>query len=77
MTGILQQIMNTMEQTRSASVLDSVSTIGFAALFVLGVINCVLGYRLLRLVLLLLRAVLLIRELIRLILRSFQGSGKN
>ena len=37
-----------MEQTRSASVLDSVSTIGFAALFVLGVINCVLGYRLLR-----------------------------
>ena len=48
MTGILQQIMNTMEQTRSASVLDSVSTIGFAALFVLGVINCVLGYRLLR-----------------------------
>lgn len=43
MTGILQQIMNTMEQTRSASVLDSVSTIGFAALFVLGVINCVLG----------------------------------
>lgn len=36
-----------------------------------------LGYRLLRLVLLLLRAVLLIRELIRLILRSFQGSGKN
>ena len=40
--------MNTMEQTRSASVLDSVSTIGFAALFVLGVINCVLGYRLLR-----------------------------
>lgn len=48
MTVILQQIMNTMEQTRSASVLDSVSTIGFAALFVLGVINCVLGYRLLR-----------------------------
>ena len=48
MTGILQQIMNTMEQTRSASVLDSVSMIGFAALLVLGVINCVLGYRLLR-----------------------------
>ena len=48
MTGILQQIMSTMEQTRSASVLDSVSMIGFAALLVLGVINCVLGYRLLR-----------------------------
>nr|WP_294660199.1 DUF4203 domain-containing protein [uncultured Blautia sp.] len=48
MTGILQQIMNTMEQTRTASVLDSVSMIGFAALLVLGVINCVLGYRLLR-----------------------------
>ena len=48
MTGILQQIMSTMEQTRSVSVLDSVSMIGFAALLVLGVINCVLGYRLLR-----------------------------
>lgn len=48
MTGILQQIMNTMEQTRSVSALDSVSMIGFAALLVLGVINCVLGYRLLR-----------------------------
>ena len=48
MTGILQQIMSTMEQTRSVSVLDSVSMIGFAALLVLGAINCVLGYRLLR-----------------------------
>ena len=48
MTGILQQIMNSMEQTRSVSVLDSVSMIGFAALLVLGAINCVLGYRLLR-----------------------------
>ena len=48
MTGILQQIMDTMEQTRTTSVLDSVSMIGFAALLVLGVINCLLGYRLLR-----------------------------
>lgn len=48
MTGILQQIMGTMEQTRTMSVLDSVSMIGFAALLVLGIINCVLGYRLLR-----------------------------
>lgn len=48
MSGILQQIMGTMEQTRTMSVLDSVSMIGFAALLVLGVINCVLGYRLLR-----------------------------
>ena len=48
MTGILQQIMGTMEQTRTMSALDSVSMIGFAALLVLGIINCVLGYRLLR-----------------------------
>lgn len=48
MTGILQQIMNTMDQTRELSALDSVSMIGFAALLILGVINCVLGYRLLR-----------------------------
>ena len=48
MTEILQQIMNTMEETRMASTLDSVSMIGFAALLVLGVINCLLGYRLLR-----------------------------
>lgn len=48
MTGILQQIMGTMEQTRTMSALDSVSMIGFVALLVLGIINCVLGYRLLR-----------------------------
>lgn len=48
MTGILQQMMGTMEQTRTMSTLDSVSMIGFAALLVLGAINCILGYRLLR-----------------------------
>lgn len=48
MNDILQQIMNMVETTRTLPSLSGVSMIGFTVLLIFGVINCILGYRLLR-----------------------------
>ena len=48
MTDILQQFMNGIENTRTLTSVSGLSMIGFAALFIFGVLNCILGYRLLR-----------------------------
>lgn len=48
MNDILQQFMNTVETTRTIPTISSVSMIGFAVLLIFGVVNCLLGYRLLR-----------------------------
>ena len=48
MNDILQQIMNMIENTRTVPSISSFSMIGFAVLLIFGVINCILGYRLLR-----------------------------
>ena len=48
MTDILQQAMNMLENQRTLPQISSFAVIGFGALFVLGVVNCILGYRLLR-----------------------------
>lgn len=48
MNDILQQIMNMIENTRSVPSISSFSMIGFTVLLIFGVINCILGYRLLR-----------------------------
>ncbi len=48
MNDILQQIMNMVENTRTVPSVSSFSMIGFAVLLVFGVVNCILGYRLLR-----------------------------
>lgn len=48
MNDILQQIMNMVETTRTLPSLSGVSMIGFAILLIFGVVNCILGYRLLR-----------------------------
>ena len=47
MNDILQQIMNMIENTRTVPSISSFSMIGFAVLLIFGVINCILGYRLL------------------------------
>ena len=48
MNDILQQIMNMIENTRTVPSISSFSMIGFTVLLIFGVINCILGYRLLR-----------------------------
>ena len=48
MNDILQQIMNMVENTRTVPSISSFSMIGFTVLLIFGVINCILGYRLLR-----------------------------
>ena len=48
MNDMLQQLMNMIENTRTIPALTDISMIGFAVLLVLGAINCILGYRLLR-----------------------------
>lgn len=48
MNDILQQIANVIENTRAASALSGISVIGFSMVLIFGVINCILGYRLLR-----------------------------
>ena len=48
MNDILQQIMDMIETTRTIPSVSSISMIGFAVLLIFGIINCVLGYRLLR-----------------------------
>lgn len=48
MNEVLQQIANVIERTRSVSSLSSISMIGFSVVLIFGVINCILGYRLLR-----------------------------
>lgn len=48
MNEVLQQIANAIERTRSVSSLSSISMIGFSVVLIFGVINCILGYRLLR-----------------------------
>lgn len=48
MNDILQQIANVIEKTRAASALSGISVIGFSMVLIFGVINCILGYRLLR-----------------------------
>ena len=48
MNDVLQQLMNMIETTRTVPSFSSISMIGFAVLLVFGVINCILGYRLLR-----------------------------
>ena len=48
MNEMLQQFMNMIENTRSIPTMTDISMIGFGVLLVFGVINCILGYRLLR-----------------------------
>ena len=48
MTDILQQAMNMLENQGTLPQISSFAVIGFGVLFVLGVVNCILGYRLLR-----------------------------
>ena len=48
MTDILQQVMNMLENQGTLPQISSFAVIGFGVLFVLGVVNCILGYRLLR-----------------------------
>ena len=48
MNDILQQIMNMIENTRTVPSISSFSMIGFTVLLIFGVLNCILGYRLLR-----------------------------
>ena len=48
MNDILQQIMNMIENTRTVPSISSFWIIGFTVLLIFGVINCILGYRLLR-----------------------------
>ena len=48
MNEMLQQFMNMIENTRTIPTVNDISMIRFAILFVFGVINCILGYRLLR-----------------------------
>lgn len=48
MNDVLQQIANVIENTRAASALSGISLIGFSMVLIFGVINCILGYRLLR-----------------------------
>lgn len=48
MTEILLQAADLMERSGSISALSGLSMIGFAILFVFGILNCILGYRLLR-----------------------------
>ncbi len=48
MTDILQQAMNMLENQGPLPQISSFGVVGFGVLFVLGVVNCILGYRLLR-----------------------------
>lgn len=48
MNDVLQQIMNMVENTRTVPSVSGFSMIGFTVLLIFGVVNCVLGYRLLR-----------------------------
>lgn len=48
MTNILQLVMNIFGNTGAFPQISSFSVIGYVILFVLGVVNCILGYRLLR-----------------------------
>ena len=48
MNGVLQQIMNMVENTWTVPSVSGFSMIGFTVLLILGAVPCVLGYRLLR-----------------------------
>lgn len=48
MTDILMRIWNIVERVRQMGELSDMATIGFGILFAFGLLNCILGYRLLR-----------------------------
>lgn len=48
MTEILTRVMNILQRLQNMSELSGAATIAFGIIFVFGVLNCILGYRILR-----------------------------